>query len=118
MQVEPIEMTIPLWGVTVFIVWTIMIVVLLLIVRIQHLVNGGSAKDFGTPNDASLLWRLFRVQANLAENLPLYIGVVFLLTIRDISGTANQWASLCVYHISDCAFSDSHCWAQSQLATG
>jgi uncharacterized MAPEG superfamily protein len=81
-------MTIPLWGLVVFIGWTIAIVALLLVVRIRHLSTGGSPKDFGTPNDESLLWRLFRVQSNLVENLPLYLGVVFLLTVRGISGTA------------------------------
>lgn len=81
-------MTIPLWGLVVFIGWTIAIVVFLLIVRIRHLSTGGSPKDFGMPNDDSLLWRLFRVQSNLVENLPLYIGVVLLLTMREVSGIA------------------------------
>lgn len=88
MQSEPIGMTVPLWGLVIFIVWTIVVVVLLLTVRLRHLAAGGSAKDFGTPNDASPLWRMFRVQANLVENLPLYTGTVFLLTVRGISGTA------------------------------
>jgi uncharacterized MAPEG superfamily protein len=82
----PIAMSVPLWGLVIFILWTIAVVVLLLTVRIRHLAAGGSPKDFGTPNDESLLWRLFRVQANLVENLPLYIGVVFLLTVRGVSG--------------------------------
>jgi uncharacterized MAPEG superfamily protein len=76
------DMTFPLWGLVIFIVWTIAVVVLLLTVRIRHLSAGGSAKDFATPNDESLLWRLFRAQSNLVENLPLYIGAVFLLTVR------------------------------------
>ena len=88
MGIEQIKMTIPLWGLVIFIVWTIALVVLLLSVRIRHLSAGGSAKDFGTPNDESLLWRLFRVQANLVENLPLYLGVVFLLTVQGVSGAA------------------------------
>jgi uncharacterized MAPEG superfamily protein len=92
------QMTIPLWGLVVFIGWTIAIVVLLLVVRIRHLSTGGSAKDFGTPNDESLLWRLFRVQSNLVENLPLYLGVVFLLTVRGISGTTID--SLTVTYIA------------------
>ena len=82
-----IDMTYPLWGLAIFIVWTIAVVVLLLAVRIRHLSAGGSPKDFGTPNEESLLWRLFRTQSNLVENLPLYIGVVFLLTVRGVSGT-------------------------------
>lgn len=82
-----INMTFPLWGLAIFILWTIAVVILLLAVRIRHLSAGGSVKDFGTQNDESLLWRLFRVQSNLVENLPLYLGVVFLLTIRGVSGT-------------------------------
>ncbi|MFB2896246.1 MAPEG family protein [Aerosakkonemataceae cyanobacterium BLCC-F50] len=81
------EMTFPLWGLVIFILWTIVVVILLLTVRIRHLAAGGSVKDFATQNDESLLWRLFRVQANLVENLPLYLGVVFLLTVRGVSGT-------------------------------
>jgi len=83
-----IDMTFPLWGLAIFIGWTIAVVTLLLTVRIRHLSAVGSPKDFGTQNDESLLWRLFRVQSNLVENLPLYIGVVFLLTVRGVSGTA------------------------------
>jgi uncharacterized MAPEG superfamily protein len=91
------NMTLPLWGLAIFIIWTIAVVVLLLAVRIKHLSAGGSPKDFGTPNDESLLWRLFRVQSNLVENLPLYIGVVFLLTVRGVSGTVVD--SLVVVYI-------------------
>lgn len=83
-----IDMTFPLWGLAIFILWTIAVVALLLTVRIRHLSSGGSPKDFGIQNDESLLWRLFRVQSNLVENLPLYLGVVFLLTVRGVSGTA------------------------------
>ena len=81
------EIMVPLWGLVIFILWTIAIALLLLVVRIRHLAAGGSIKDFATPNDESLLWRLFRVHANLVENLPLYLGVVFLLTVQGISGT-------------------------------
>jgi uncharacterized MAPEG superfamily protein len=78
--------TIPLWGLVVFLGWTIASVCLLLAVRIRHLAAGGAVQDFGIQDDKSLLWRLYRVQANLVENLPLYLGVVFLLTVRGISG--------------------------------
>jgi uncharacterized MAPEG superfamily protein len=82
-----IDMGFPLWGLAIFILWTIAVVFILLTVRIRHLSAGGSAKDFGTQNDESLLWRLFRVHSNLIENLPLYLGVVLLLTVRGVSGT-------------------------------
>jgi len=87
-----LNMTFPLWGLAIFILWTIAVVILLLAVRMRHLSTGCSVKDFGTPNDDSLLWRLFRVQSNLVENLPLYLGVVFLLTVRGVSGTAVDLA--------------------------
>jgi uncharacterized MAPEG superfamily protein len=88
-QPFPIQpMTIPLWGLVIFILWTIVVVVLLLAVRIRHLAAGGSPKEFAEMNDANLMWRLFRVQANLIENLPLYLGVVVLLAVRGISGSA------------------------------
>ena len=87
MGTAQMEMTMPLWGLAIFIMWTIAVVVLLLAVRIRHLAKGGSVKDFATPDDASLLWRLFRVQANLVENLPLYLGVVLLLIVRNVGGT-------------------------------
>jgi uncharacterized MAPEG superfamily protein len=83
MQVEQTNMTFPLWGLAIFIGWTIAVVILLLAVRVRHLSGGGSIKDFSTKNDDSLLWRLVRVHSNLVENLP-----VFLLTVRGVSGTA------------------------------
>lgn len=91
LSVSTTDLTFPFWGLAIFIVWTITVVVLLLAVRIRHLSAGGSPKDFGIPNDESLLWRLFRVQSNLVENLPLYTGVVLLLTVRGVSGTIVDW---------------------------
>lgn len=83
-----IEMTPPLWGLAIFILWAIAVVILLLAVRIRHLSTGGAVKDFGIQNEESLLWRLLRVHANLIENLSLYAAVVLLLTVRGVSGTA------------------------------
>ncbi|NJL86081.1 MAG: MAPEG family protein [Leptolyngbyaceae cyanobacterium SM1_1_3] len=91
-QAEP--MSPPLWGLVIFIGWTIAVVIFLLAVRIRHLAAGGLPQDFGRPDDKSLLWRLFRVQANLVENLPLYLGAVFLLTVRDVSGTAVNFLAV------------------------
>jgi uncharacterized MAPEG superfamily protein len=90
----PQPMTIPLWGLVVFIGWTIAIVCLLIAVRIRHLASGGAVQDFGIPNDNNILWRLYRVQSNLVENLPLYLGVVVLLTIRGISGPTIDGVSI------------------------
>jgi uncharacterized MAPEG superfamily protein len=86
LNIQPIG--VPLWGLVVFMGLTIASVCLLIAVRVRHLATGGAVKDFGTQNETSLLWRLYRVQANLVENLPLYLGVVFLLTMRGVAGTA------------------------------
>ncbi|MEG4944965.1 hypothetical protein [Microcoleus sp. F4-D5] len=40
MQIEPTNMTFPLWGLAIFILWTIAVVILLLAVRIRHLSQG------------------------------------------------------------------------------
>jgi uncharacterized MAPEG superfamily protein len=85
-QIE--SMTVPLWGLVIFIGWIMAIVTLLVALRIRHVAAGGAVQDFGVQDDRSLFWRLFRVQSNLVENLPLYLGVVVLLAIRGISGTA------------------------------
>lgn len=85
-SVSILPMTAPLWGLVIFMLWTIAVVVLLLIVRIRHLAAGGSPKDFGVMDNDNLMWRLFRVQSNLIENLPLYLGVVLLLILRGVTG--------------------------------
>lgn len=89
LSVQP--MTVPLWGLVIFILWTIASVVLLLAVRIRHLAAGGSPKEFAVIDDNSLMWRYFRVQANLVENLPLYLGVILLLVIQGVSGGVVDW---------------------------
>lgn len=85
MQIQqPMEMTIPLWGLCTFIVWTMFIVILLTAVRLRHLSLGGSPMDFADSVGNKLLWRVYRTQANCAENLPLYAGTVLLLEVRGI----------------------------------
>ncbi|MEM9540651.1 MAG: MAPEG family protein [Cyanobacteria bacterium P01_E01_bin.42] len=83
-----IEMSVPLWGLCVFIIWTMAIAILLIAVRLRHLQQGGSVTDFGDPTGNKLLWRVFRSQANCVENLPLYAGVVLLLEVREIGNGA------------------------------
>lgn len=86
MQIEPsAQMTLPLWGLLVFILWTMFIVVLLLTVRLRHLSAGGSPVDFGDPVGNKLIWRVYRAQANCVENLPLYAGIIFLLEVRGVT---------------------------------
>ncbi|NEP41576.1 MAG: MAPEG family protein [Okeania sp. SIO2H7] len=90
-------MTLPLWGLWVFIIWTILLVVLLIAKRVQHLMTGGSPADFGDPTDNTLLWRLYRAQVNCAENLPLYAGAIFILEVRNVTNSVVD--SLAVTYI-------------------
>lgn len=92
------EMTIPLWCLCIFIVWIMFIVVLLISARLRHLSVGGSPKDFADPVGNKLLWRLYRTQANCAENLPLYAGAVLLLEVREVSNGIID--SLAIIYIS------------------
>ena len=85
---QPVEMTFPMWGLCVVILWTMGIVVLLIAARLRHLSAGGSVMDFGDPTGNKLLWRLLRSQVNCAENLPLYAGTVLILEVREVASTA------------------------------
>ena len=96
MQID--TMTIPLWGLLAFIVWSMFIVVLLTAARFRHLNAGGSILDFGDPTGNKLPWRIFRAQANCAENLPLYAGTVLLLEVRGVANSIVD--SLAVTYIA------------------
>ena len=79
-----LPMTSPLWGIVILIAWTIFAVLLLLGVRLRLLASGADPSVFGKPDEGSLVWRLLRVQYNLIENLPLFIGVAVLLLYRQV----------------------------------
>ncbi len=72
-----VDMTSPPWGLVLFHRMDDLVVALCCRENSTSSAGGFQSKDFATPNDESLLWRLYRVQANLAENLPLYLGVPF-----------------------------------------
>jgi uncharacterized MAPEG superfamily protein len=80
------SMTIPLWCLMVFVLWTVALVVALSVVRLRHLRAGGSSRDFGVPDDRRLMWRLYRAHLNCLENLPLFASVVLVATVRRIGG--------------------------------
>lgn len=80
------EMTIPLWVLAIYVLWTIAVVVMLLGARFKFLAAGGDTREFGIPNDDDLIWRLSRAQVNLVENLPLYACAVLILSVRGITG--------------------------------
>lgn len=80
------EMTVPLGVLAIYVLWIIAVVVMLLGARVKFMAAGGDPRAFCIPDDNKLIWRLFRVQANLVENLPLYAGAVLILSIRGITG--------------------------------
>ena len=81
-------MTIPLWSLVAFILWTVCLVAAVSVVRLRHLAAGGSVRDFGIPDERRLLWRLFRAHLNCLENLPLFASIVLLAAIRGVAGPA------------------------------
>ena len=87
-------MTIPLWCLIGFVLWTIVLVVALSRARLRHLARGGSHRDFGIPGDRRLIWRLFRAHLNALENLPLFATVVLVGAVRGLTSLALDALSL------------------------
>ena len=79
-------LTIPLLCLLGFVAWTIALVIALSIVRLRFLRRGGSAREFGIPDDRRLVWRLYRAHANALENLPLFAAVVLVAAVIHRSG--------------------------------
>ena len=84
----PHPMTVPLWCLVGFVIWTVALVVALSVVRLRHLAAGGSVRDFGVPDDRRLIWRLYRAHLNCLENLPLFASLVLVATVRGVTGQA------------------------------
>ena len=85
---RPHPMTVALWCLVAFVIWTVALVVTLSIVRLRHLAAGGSVRDFGIPDDRRLIWRLYRAHLNSLENLPLFASIVLVATVRGVTGHA------------------------------
>ncbi|HYV56296.1 MAG TPA: MAPEG family protein [Candidatus Nitrosopolaris sp.] len=79
-------LSVPLACLLALVVWTVTLVLALTMVRLRHLKEGGSVRDFGVPDDRRLVWRLFRAHANALENLPLFAAVVLVATVAGRSG--------------------------------
>src|SRR2546428_867371 len=85
---RPHPMTVPLWCLVAFVIWTVALVIALSVVRLRHLAAGGSVRDFGIPDDRRLIWRLYRAHLNCLENLPLFVSIVLVATVRGVTGHA------------------------------
>ena len=80
-------MTIPIWVLAIFVAWTLIVLMAMFVARTRHLARGGSYTDFGKQDSSLLIWRLSRTHINCIENLPLYIGVVSIIFVRDLSSS-------------------------------
>lgn len=69
------------------VVWTVGLVVALTVARFRHLAAGGTVREFGMPDDRRLIWRLFRAHQNAVENVPLFVAVVLVATVRGVTGS-------------------------------
>src|SRR5438128_3015429 len=83
---RPPPMTVPLWCLVAFVIWTVVLVVALSVMRLRHLAAGGSVRDFGIPDDRRLMWRLYRAHLNALEDLPLFASVVLVAPVRGVTG--------------------------------
>lgn len=80
--------TIPLLVLAAYVAWTMLILLGLFLARTRHLAAGGSVADFGLQDSSLFIYRLSRTHINCVENLPLYIGVMVLISFREVS---NSW---------------------------
>ena len=87
-------MTIPLWCLAGLVLLSLALLLALLGARLRHLSSGGSVRDFGIPDERRLVWRLFRAHANSVENLPLFIALVVIASVRGVGGAALDVLSL------------------------
>src|SRR5437667_12465284 len=83
---RPHPMTVPLWCLVAFVIWTVVLVVALSVMRLRHLAAGGSVRDFGVPDDRRLIWRLYRAHLNCLENLPLLASIGPVATVPGPTG--------------------------------
>ena len=74
-------MTIPLWCLAGFVVWTLLLLLSVAGVRVAQIL-GGSARPSGfpsgVPHGSDRYWRLNRAHLNCVENLPLFASVVLI----------------------------------------
>ena len=79
-------MDFPLWTLAIFVAWTLLLLMSMFVARSRHLARGGSYADFGKQDSSLLIHRISRAHLNCIENIPLFIGVVVILEVREISG--------------------------------
>lgn len=90
-------MNYPLLTLAIFVAWTMIILMSMFIARTRHLTNGGSYADFGKQDSALLIYRFSRAHINCIENLPLFIGAVVIIQLREVASIFID--ALCVAYI-------------------
>jgi uncharacterized MAPEG superfamily protein len=89
-------MTIPLWCLTGFVAWTLLLVFGVISWRSLMVLRGEkSANEFlaGVPHGPDLYWRLNRAHLNAVENLPLLAAIVLVAHLAGVrSGTFDTLA--------------------------
>jgi uncharacterized MAPEG superfamily protein len=80
-------MTIPLWCLLGFVVWTLVLLLGIAVVRVGAVLRGEKrANEFpsGVPHGGDAYWRLNRAHMNCLENLPIFASVVLVAAIAGV----------------------------------
>src|SRR5262245_22534364 len=85
------RMTIPLWCLAGFVVWTLVLLTAVAFSRVGAVLAGRArANEFpsGVPHGGDRYWRLNRAHMNCVENLPLFGAVVLIAAVAGIRAPA------------------------------
>jgi uncharacterized MAPEG superfamily protein len=80
-------MTIPLWCLLGFVLWTLVLLSGIGIARVAQVATGRATPNAfpaGVPHGSDAYWRLNRAHLNCLENLPLFASVVLVATVAGI----------------------------------
>jgi uncharacterized MAPEG superfamily protein len=92
-------MTIPLWCLLGFVVWTLVLLTLVGVARVSQVVAGNAKPtDFpaGVPHGGDAYWRLNRAHLNCVENLPIFGSLVLIATVGGIRTAAVDTLALVI----------------------
>jgi uncharacterized MAPEG superfamily protein len=89
-------MTIPLWCLLGFVLWTLVLLSGIGIARVAQVATGRATPNAfpaGVPHGSDAYWRLNRAHANCVENVPLFASVVLVATLAQVHGpTMDRFA--------------------------
>ncbi len=93
-------MTIPLWCLVGFVVWTLTLLLLVGGARVAQILTGSarpSGFPSGVPHGSERYWRTNRAHLNCVENLPLFASVVLIGAV--IGADAAQLDRLAIAYL-------------------